>query len=274
MAAGAEDLGWVIEPSDARELLAGGALLLDARAADLRATNPLTGAVAVDWRQFTEPEWPRRGTLLADDAVLSQRLQQLGVSNGRAVVVIGDPLEGWAEDARVAWTLRTLGHDRAYVVNGGAAALLAAGPTTVARVPEGDFVVARSTAYEATQQQVRAALGQEDVIFLDAREPREFAGGTPYGESRAGHLPGARPLYFRDLIAADGRVLQGTALAEKLSALGVQQGARVVAYCSGGVRAAFVTMVLRDAGIDARNYAGSMWEWSAAPAETFPLVVE
>jgi thiosulfate/3-mercaptopyruvate sulfurtransferase len=112
------------------------------------------------------------------------------------------------------------------------------------------------------------------VVILDAREPREFAGGTPYGESRAGHLPRAQSLHYRELIAADGRVLQGTELAEKLSALGVAPGARVVTYCSGGVRAAFVTMVLQDAGIDASNYAGSMWEWSAAPAEEFPLVSE
>ncbi len=45
----------------------------------------------------------------------------------------------------------------------------------------------------------------------------------------------------------------------------------VVSYCTGGVRAAFVTVLLNDAGIAARNYAGSMWEWSAAPADGYPL---
>ena len=46
----------------------------------------------------------------------------------------------------------------------------------------------------------------------------------------------------------------------KLSEIGVKEDEEVVSYCTGGVRAAFVTVLLNDAGIPARNYAGSMWE--------------
>jgi thiosulfate/3-mercaptopyruvate sulfurtransferase len=54
----------------------------------------------------------------------------------------------------------------------------------------------------------------------------------------------------------------------------VGPGTPVIAYCTTGIRAGFVTAVLRNAGIDARNYAGSMTEWAAYPAEAYPLVGE
>lgn len=263
--------GWVIEPDRARGLLADGALLLDARAGRLRAADPFPGAVAADWWAFAEPDGPDRGKLAEDDRLLTERLRALGVSAGQSVVVIGDPQEGWAEDARMIWTLRSLGHDRTYFVNGGAAALRAAGAVAVAPVAPGDITVARRADFEATREEVRAALGRPDVVILDAREPREFAGATPHGESRGGHVPGARSLPFRAVLGPDGRVRQGAALAPTLAELGLNRGSRVIVYCTGGVRAALVTMALREAGIDAVNYAGSMWEWSASPAEEFPL---
>jgi thiosulfate/3-mercaptopyruvate sulfurtransferase len=44
----------------------------------------------------------------------------------------------------------------------------------------------------------------------------------------------------------------------------------VIAYCTGGARSALLSELLRAEGIDARNYDGSMWEWSADAAR--PLV--
>ena len=96
------------------------------------------------------------------------------------------------------------------------------------------------------------------------REQREYAGETPYGESRGGHVPGAKHLFYRALLKSDGKVLPGDQIKRKLSEIGVREDDEVVSYCTGGVRAAFVTVLLNDAGIAARNYAGSMWEWSAS----------
>ncbi len=76
----------------------------------------------------------------------------------------------------------------------------------------------------------------------------------------------------RTLLDDKGDVLKGDALKAKLATLGVSDGSEVVSYCTGGIRSGFVTAVLNNAGLKARNYAGSMWEWSAQPAEEFPLV--
>src|SRR5690606_3900892 len=115
-----------------------------------------------------------------------------------------------------------------------------------------------------TKEEILAVLGRPDVVILDTREAREFQGQTPYGESRGGHIPGARHLYFRDLLDKDGRLLQGEALQAVLRPLGIGAGTQVISYCTAGIRSAYVTAVLRDMGIDAKNYDASMAEWAAS----------
>ncbi len=263
---------WVASPAEAQALIEAGALVLDARAERLRWWAPVAGAVPVQWDWFTEPEAPGQGRLLADDGLLSQRLQELGVRAAVPVVVLGDPVRGWAEDGRVVWMLRALGHDGAVVVDGGLPALVAAGlPKIAAPVGPGDFTVARRAALEITAEELRARLGQSGLVVLDAREPREYAGQSPYGESRGGHVPGAKSLPHRSLLAEDGMLLPPGVLRARLAELGIGPDSEVVAYCTGGVRSGWVTTVLNDLGIHARNYAGSMWEWAAGDPAMYPL---
>ncbi|WP_031326608.1 sulfurtransferase [Rhodobacter capsulatus] len=266
---------WVIEADQARKLLAEGALLIDARGQDLKEDAPLQGAAAVIWQDFTNPDLPVKGRLLADDAALTAKLQGIGLSKGVPAVVVADSVNGWGEDGRIVWTLRTLGHSETFLVNGGIAALLAEGTPDLksAKVP-GDFTVARDEDYEITKEQLKELIGKKDVTILDVREPREYAGETPYGESRGGHVPGAKHIFYKDLQDKDGRVLTGDALKERLAALGIAADTQVVAYCTGGIRSGFFTSVLNDAGYKARNYAGSMWEWSAQDPKDYPLVTE
>jgi thiosulfate/3-mercaptopyruvate sulfurtransferase len=253
------------------------ALVLDAREPWLRAAEPAPpGAAPVDWAAFADPTPGAGGRLLDDDAELGRRLRALGVRAGRPVVALGDPLRGWGEDGRVAWTLRALGHGAAFAVDGGLPALLraAGGPPAPAPAdPPGDFVVSRRPDLVATREGLRAALaaGRPGVAVLDGREPREFAGATPYGESRGGHVPGARHLWYRELMAPDGTVLPPERVRARLAALGVGEGAEVVAYCTLGLRAGWLAAVLNGLGYRARNYAGSMAEWSAGDPALHPL---
>ncbi len=269
---GLDPHAWVIEANTARGLLEQGAVLFDTRNANQQVGLLVEGAVVVAWQDFTESELPDKGKLLADDDALTQKLRAMGVSAGKPVVVIADSRNGWGADGRIVWTLRSLGHAQSFLVNGGIEALLADGPVTLASVTPGDFTVARTDAYDVSKEDLRARLGSTDLVILDTREPREYAGETPYGESRGGHVPGAKPLFYKDLVGEDGKVLQGDALKARLTDLGVGPDTQVVSYCTGGIRSGFVTAVLRNAGVDARNYSGSMWEWSAAPAEEYPLV--
>lgn len=264
---------WVIDAAKARELLADGAILLDTRGQDLKDALPVAGAASVVWQDFTNADLPNKGQLLEDDAALTEKLRALGISAAIPVIAIADSAKGWGEDGRIVWTLRTLGHENSFLVDGGVEALLAGGDLAVKpAVLPGDFTVARTAAYEIKKEELVTLIDNPDVVILDTREPREYAGETPYGESRGGHIPGARHIFYKDLVGEDGKIVEGDALKARLTELGVGENTEVVSYCTGGIRSGFVTAVLNNAGVKARNYAGSMWEWSAQDEASYPLV--
>jgi len=274
---------WFISAPEAQQLVSQGATLLDGRGAKLGQAR-LPGAQTVSWEQFSPKTDPGRGRLLADDALLSEKLQALGFSAARPVVVVGDPLRGWGEEGRIVWMLRTLGHPKAVMVDGGVAALEQAGFTASALAmegPGGDFVVQRRATWDIQRAALKAQLdaAQSEMaqatrpILVDTREAREFAGQTPYGERRGGHLPGAVHLHFKTLLAPDGKLLPEAAIAQKLTQLGITRDRPIIVYCTGGIRSGWLAAVLISQGYAVQNYAGSMWEWSAAPADQYPLSV-
>ncbi|MGJ3246821.1 MAG: sulfurtransferase [Elainellaceae cyanobacterium] len=270
---------WFVTPAQAIALVADGATLLDARSHRQHTQGMLAGSVAVSWRQFSHEDKPNQGKLLGDRDQLAQELRSAGVSNNVPVVVIGDPLEGWGEDGRIVWMLRTLGHQKAVLVDGGYDALVAAGMPTVESVlrsasTPGNFVIDRTPQWTVQQDELKAALDHPQWVIVDVREEREFDGQTPYGEQRGGHVPGAVHLYYRELMDENGTILPRRKLLHVLAEHGIRPDAQIVSYCTGGIRSGWFTAVLTSVGFDAKNYAGSMWEWSASPRDDYPLVEE
>mgnify|MGYP001795293854 FL=1 len=263
---------WIVSAAEAKRFIDQGATLLDTRKLALKR---LQNSVYVDWRQFSPEELTTRGRLLDQDDVLTQKLQSLGISRQKPVVVFADPPGGWGEDGRIVWMLRTLGHSQVVLVDGGFDALVAAGvdgqPKTKNVSPPGDFVVERNNTWEIHRDELKQQLTQENLVVIDTREAREFAGKTPYGEQRGGHVPGAIHLYFKDFLRQDGTLLPASEIREKLSVAGITPETQVVVYCTGGIRSGWLAAVLVTLGYQVKNYAGSMWEWSAAPANGYPL---
>ncbi|NJK99912.1 MAG: sulfurtransferase [Spirulinaceae cyanobacterium SM2_1_0] len=261
---------WIVSAVEAKALLQQGATLLDARPHP--QARPLPGARVVRWQEFSQTASGQRGELLTDDDVLTARLRELGVRGDRPVIVVGDPRRDWGEDGRIVWMLRSLGHPQAVLVDGGYAALTATDrPQNLPVATPGDFTIARQADWSISQTEVRARLTQPGVVLLDTREAREYRGATPYGEQRGGHLPGAEHLYFQDLLADNGKLLPRDQIAVQLAQRGITAATEIVVYCTGGVRSAWLAVVLADLGYTVRNYAGSTWQWSAAPADSHPL---
>lgn len=268
---------WIVSASEAKQLIEQGATLLDARGQGLIVKRP-QGAVTVSWQQFSPQETAIRGRLLNDDEQLTQQLQALGISAQTPVVVFANPPKGWGEDGRIVWMLRTLGHQQAVMVDGGFQALVNAQVPlqqgTSAAPEPGDFVVRRNLDWNIQREQLRAQLSADNLVIIDTREPREFAGRTPYGEQRGGHVPGAINLYFKDFLSEDGTLLPPQDLLTKLSEVGITPDTQVVVYCTGGIRSGWLASVLTTLGFSVKNYAGSMWEWSAAPENDYPLEIQ
>lgn len=268
------EYGWIVEPSDAEQLIAKTDLtLLDARSKDNYESGHITDAIHVAWDTFTPHEASDRGKLL-DAQTLRKRLTETGVDFEHPVLVIGQPPDGWGEAGRIVWMLRTLGHPAAALIDGGHSALVQAGLDTSTSEPQteaGEVRINKTTEWLATRQEVASAIEDKDSVLLDTRERREYEGATPYGESRGGHIPGAAHLHYRELMNSNGRILSDIEIERLLQKRGIGPSTPVIAYCTGGVRSAWVTVVLTELGYEVKNYTGSTWEWANHPPETHPL---
>jgi thiosulfate/3-mercaptopyruvate sulfurtransferase len=106
-------------------------------------------------------------------------------------------------------------------------------------------------------------IGEDSLVLLDVRSAPEYSGEAGYPcDARQGHIPGARHADLQELMALDADGVRALVAAPP--------GVEVVAYCHSGARSATAVQILRAAGYEARNYAGSWHEWAAD--ESLPIV--
>ena len=267
---------WIVSATEAKTLIDQGATLLDARGNKWFGLHQVPGSVPVSWPAFSPKNKTQKGNLLESNAVLTQTLQKLGISKNRPVVVFANPSQGWGEEGRIVWMLRTLGHQQAVIVDGGYAALAQKNLDPPSNPPPGDFLVQKDLTWQIQPETLKAELGNPNQVIIDTRTPQEYAGATPtpHGEQRRGHIPGAINLHFRSLLTQQGTLLPRDQIVAKLQSMGITQDTEIVAYCTGGIRSGWLTVVLADLGFQVKNYAGSMWEWSAESAQEYPLTVQ
>lgn len=237
-----------VEAAAARALVAAGATVLDTRSLASFYAGHVPGAQRADWRAVTEGGL-RSGRLGAPEGAAAV-YAGLGVDRARPVLVVGDWTAAWGEEGRIAWDLTWLGHAAVRILAGGMAGWTGATERLPARAKVGTFTAAPRADVRITTEGLAAALaGPAPPLVLDVREPEEFAGATPYGEARGGHVPTAENRPWRTLLAADP---------------GLPRERELVVYCTGGVRSAMAWAALTAWGYPrVRNDDGSWWEWAA-----------
>jgi thiosulfate/3-mercaptopyruvate sulfurtransferase len=178
--------------------------------------------------------------------------------------------------ARLWWLLRSLGHARVQVLDGGLAAWCAAGLPVASGAP--GVVRARSYAMRPFAgwlgvAELQQALARDELLLVDARPADRFAGQNEVIDPVAGHVPGALNRPFLSNLGQDGRFLPAATLrAQWQQLMGARAPSSVVAMCGSGVTACHLLLSLEIAGHalgtreGARLYAGSFSEWIRDPA--------
>jgi len=242
--------------------------LVDARSEKEFRKAHIPGALSAPWQAFTrmdgKPGQPGWGTLLPA-AELAVKIGKLGLDGAKPVVVYADP-PGWGEDGRFAWMLAMLGVSEVSIVDGGFRAWKQAAGEITGKAgettPRDPIVPQWHGDLDATTDWIRSRLGHLKIV--DSRGSREFNGATPYGEARAGHLPGAISLPFETLFNADGTIKSREDLEQRFRAAGLTPDDEIVIYCTAGIRSAHMTLVMRSLGFaTVRNYDASFYEWAA-----------
>jgi thiosulfate/3-mercaptopyruvate sulfurtransferase len=151
---------------------------------ELYAAGHIPGAVFVHWRQDLSLNTPPVPNKILPPEAFAAKMGQIGVDENTTVVAydLGDVI--WA--ARIWWALRYYGHDKVYVLDGGAAAWQEAGrpwTTDVVQPAPKTFVARPRPSMRATREQVRAAIHdpQTTIVETRRRETITEAGGTVQG---------------------------------------------------------------------------------------------
>jgi len=122
-----------------------------------------------------------------------------------------------------------------------------------------------------TADWVNAHRQSRGVSIVDARDTVFYkgirAGGRPPQEQRAGHIAGAKSVYFGSLYDEKTNSLKSpTELRSIFSAAGVQPGDTVVTYCHIGQQATATIFAARSLGHPVLLYDGSFEDWSRRTA--------
>lgn len=239
--------------------------VLDARDRSAYRRGHIPGSQHAPWTRY-RAGWFRSGRLPEDLDKLARSLAKLGVDDRRPVLVCGEARQGWGEEGRIAWMLRYLGHAEVAILSGGCGAWQKANrPFTrdIQSPVSGRFTARPRRELRAFKEDVVAAMTNDSVQLLDVRTRAEFGGATPYLEPRGGHIPSAKNVPFSEFLDSRGHAKHGTALERLIAETGLVWEKPLITYCTGGVRSALVTEILRNAGLSAANYDASFWEWSA-----------
>ena len=121
---------------------------------------------------------------------------------------------------------------------------------------------------------VRAHLGRPGVVLIDARSPEEYEGKRVAsrrarcncGAERTGRIPGARHLYFRNLLNADDTFRSPVDLRTELERAGASPDLEeIIGYCRLSHRATLVWFSAKYllGYQNFRIYDGSWTEWGS-----------
>lgn len=252
-----------------------GVVVLDCRFAfdhDARAdyeAGHIPGALYLDWStDLTDLDHDVDGMIAPPDKVAAT-MERLGI--GDDTLIVGYDHEGGHFASRLWLVLAHYGHgEQVRILDGGwtawqqedrpatSEASAARSGATFTMNPD-DF----RPELVADASQTLAASASDDAVVLDVRRWTEYTGEEARA-ARGGRIPNVVHGLWNDNLNwdADRRFLSADALKSRANELGIPDGAPVVTYCQGGVRAAHAAIALMMAGWDDVSvYDGSWAEW-------------
>ena len=204
---------------------------------------------------------------------LMSRMRAIGVGDGHQIVVYDG--SGLFSAPRVWWLFKLMGQMDIAVLDGGFPKWQAEGHPVEDLPPilrDRHMMVRRQNQMVKDVTQVSAAskLGESEIV--DARSPGRFYGKDPEPRPglRAGHIPGSKNVFYKDLLKADDTMKSPDEMRQVFLEAGVDLDKPVITSCGSGVTAAILSLGLTRMGkTDHSLYDGSWTEWGMFP--TLPI---
>lgn len=201
-------------------------------------------------------------------------LSKLGISP-QSHIVIYDDKNGSNAAARFWWMLKSIGHEKVQVLNGGLQAAIKAGYETSSEIENFEstynYPITKWNLAIADIEEVEKARNNSQNIVIDVRDKNRFDGLTEPLDLIAGHIPGVINVPFSENLNEDGFYKSAEDLAKKYAEiLGNVKPENVIVHCGSGVTACHTLLAMDYAGIEIpKLYVGSWSEWSRNDRDMF-----
>ena len=232
----------------------------------------IPGAIRFFWKELC---WHESDRQFVTPAELAERLGVAGIGDSDRLVLCGDPVQ---YGTYAFWALTMAGHRQLKLLDGGRKKWMADGRPMSAEIPATAPVhhapLSGDASMRVGRDDVLANLGKPGRLLLDVRSPEEYSGARvmelgkfDHGAERGGRIPGAKHLFFRELLNDDDSFKPAAELKAALDAVGADPAAagEIVCYCRLSHRATLawtaMTFILGYEG--AKIYDGSWTEWGS-----------
>ena len=228
----------------------------------------IPGAVFADIEWLSDNTAPFPHTLLGPSD-FAERMGALGISNDTSVVVYDTSGQNYSAP-RFWWMMRTFGHAKVAVLDGGLPKWIADGhavTSDVTTVSPATFVAKFDPSRVRDISAVRRNIDSQQEQVVDARSPGRFRGTEPEPRAgvRGGHMPGSVNVHYATLVNDDGTLRSPESLRAIIEGAGVDVNRPIVASCGTGVTACAVILALDVLGVkNTAVFDGSWTEWGSA----------
>ncbi|MBF2707612.1 sulfurtransferase [Flavobacterium soyangense] len=197
----------------------------------------------------------------------AKTVSNLGISP-KSHIIIYDDKNGSNASARFWWMLKSIGHEKVQVLNGG-----------IQEAEKNNFPISSKTeiinkteTYKVTNwklkiaeiEEVEKVSQNENHIVIDVRDAERYNGEIEPIDLIAGHIPGAINVPFTENLDENGLFLSPNLLKEKYEKIfGNVEAENIIVHCGSGVTACHSLLAIAYAGLEIpKLYVGSWSEWS------------
>jgi thiosulfate/3-mercaptopyruvate sulfurtransferase len=198
----------------------------------------------------------------------ANNLTELGISADKHIIIYDDK-NGSNAAARFWWMLKSIGHEKVQVLNGG---LDSAIQKQVPMNSNYEIIERSSDPYQIDNwklptiniNELESVVQNPNYLVVDVRDKERFEGKNEPIDLIAGHIPGAINIPFIRNIDPMGLFIKPAELRNMYTNLfGEIKSENIIVHCGSGVTACHTLLALDYAEMEApKLYVGSWSEWS------------
>lgn len=197
----------------------------------------------------------------------AETLKKIGISE-KSHVIIYDDKNGANAAARFWWMLKSIGHEKVQVLNGGIQQAEKIGFPTNNKIETPK--ISKNYNFDKWKlpiseiQEVEKNSLKDDYLVIDVRESSRYRGENEPIDLIAGHIPGSINVPFSENLNEEGLFLSSSELKTKYQKIFTEKNSEnIIIHCGSGVTACHSLLAIDYAGLEIpKLYVGSWSEWS------------